>query len=61
MNNADNKTICYVCDRLREPSTWRGLVWVLTAAGISVYPEMIPTLTAGGAFVAGIIGMVTKQ
>lgn len=47
--------------RLREPSTWRGIVWILTAAGVSLSPELWETITAVGMAVAGLIGVITRE
>ena len=53
------QTICYVCDRLREPSSWRGIVWILTAFGIVITPELAAAIGAAGASIAGLIGVLT--
>ena len=45
--------------RAAEPSTWRGLVWVLSACGIVLVPEQSVVITAAGAAVAGAIGVIT--
>lgn len=43
---------------LSEPSTWRGLIWIFTAAGISLNPEQQAALIAFGMAAAGLIGVV---
>ncbi len=51
----------YILNRLSEPSTWRGLFLVATAAGVNVSPEQanaIMTLGLGG---VGLIGAATKD
>jgi len=48
----------WLLNRLREPSTWRGLVWLLTACGITLRPEVWEQVTAVGMAVAGLIGVV---
>jgi len=45
----------YVLNRLREPSTWRGLVSLAMAAGIGIHPEMIESIIAAGVTVVGLI------
>jgi len=47
--------------RLQEPSTWRGLVWLLTALGVSLSPESWQYLTTAGMAVAGLIGCLTTE
>ena len=39
-----------------EPSTWRGIVWMLTAAGIAISPEQQTAIVAAGMAIAGAIG-----
>lgn len=53
--------LTWVAGRLREGSTWRGLVWVATAAGVSLSPEMWESITAVGMAVAGMIGVLTSE
>jgi len=45
----------WIADRLREPSTWRGLAVLLGAAGVAVNPELLQHI---GAAVAGLIGAI---
>ena len=51
----------YILDRLKEPSSWRGLVMIATAFGVSVNPELIDSIIAAGAGLAGVIGFVFKD
>ena len=51
----------YIIDRLKEASTWRGIIALLTAAGVTISPEMIDQIVAAGLAVMGIIGMVFKD
>ena len=51
----------YIIDRLKEPSSWRGLVMIATAFGVSVNPELLPSIIAAGTGLAGIIGCVFKD
>lgn len=51
----------YIIDRLKEASTWRGIIGLLTAAGVTISPEMIEQIVAAGLAVMGIIGMVFKD
>jgi hypothetical protein len=47
--------------RLREPSTWRGLVWLLTALGVSLHPDVWEQITAVGMAVAGLLGVLSRE
>lgn len=46
---------------LREPSTWRGIVWLLTATGLALNPEQQEALIVAGMALAGIIGAFVRD
>ncbi|MGB4336845.1 MAG: hypothetical protein WBJ41_18595 [Chromatiaceae bacterium] len=41
---------------ISEPSTWRGLIWMATAAGLAVSPDQQAAIVAAGMALAGIVG-----
>lgn len=51
----------YFLDRAKEPSTWRGLVLVLTAIGVPIAPAMAEAIVSVGLAVAGLIGIATPD
>ena len=51
----------YILERLKEPSTWRGIIMLLTAAGIPIAPEMQKVIISAGLALAGLIGAVTPD
>ncbi len=51
----------YLIDRAKEPSTWRGIVLLLTAVGVPVAPAMSEAIVSVGLAVAGLIGVVTAD
>ena len=51
----------YIVARLGEASTWRGIIALLTAAGVTISPEMIDRIVAAGLAVMGIIGVFFKD
>ena len=51
----------YILDRLKEPSSWRGLVLITTAFGVSVSPELMDLIIAAGTGLAGVIGFAFKD
>lgn len=51
----------FLAERLREPSTWRGLVWALTASGIALKPEQVDAIIAVGMALAGLIGVFSSE
>lgn len=46
----------YILDRLSETSTWRGILALLTAAGIAISPEQANAITAFGLAAIGAVG-----
>lgn len=47
----------WLLHRLREPSTWRGIVWMLTVAGWSLRPDQAEAIIAAGMALAGVLGV----
>lgn len=46
----------YLIQRLKEASTWRGIILVATAAGAHWSPESQETVITVGVGLAGVIG-----
>ena len=51
----------YFLCRLKEPSTWRGMVAILTAFGVTISPEQVEAIVAVGLSVMGLIGLLTPD
>ena len=51
----------YILARAKEPSTWRGLILLLTAVGVPIAPEMQTAIISAGLAVAGLIGVATPD
>lgn len=51
----------YLLNRLREPSTWRGLVLLATACGVPLNPELQEAIIATGLAIVGLIGVATQD
>lgn len=51
----------YFIDRLKEPSTWRGLVMLATSAGLSIAPMAAEAIITAGVGFAGLIGVLTQD
>lgn len=45
----------YVIERLKESSTWRGLVLIVTVAGAQISPELQNAIVLLGLGMAGLI------
>lgn len=51
----------YLIDRMKEASTWRGIVLLLTAVGVPVAPEMQTAIVSAGLGLAGLLGAITPD
>jgi len=49
-----NAVIKYLRNRLQEPSTWRGILLLLTALGVSIRPDLWEGIVTLGIALAGI-------
>ena len=50
----------YLLERLKEPSTWRGLILLATALGVPIAPDAAEYVIAIGIAGAGLVGVATK-
>ena len=46
----------YFLARLKEPSTWRGIIAVLTAFGVTFSPEQVEFIISIGLAGIGLVG-----
>lgn len=51
----------YLINRLKEASTWRGIVLVLAALGLKVRPDIADTIATVGVAAAGAIEVFRKE
>jgi hypothetical protein len=51
----------YILERAKEPSTWRGLIMVLTSAGLVVSPDLAAAIVSVGTGLAGLVGIFTTD
>lgn len=51
----------YIIERAKEPTTWRGLVLILTAIGVQVSPEKQELIVTIGLGFAGLIGAAIPE
>ncbi len=49
----------YLSERLKEASTWRGIIALLTSFGVAISPEQAEALVAFGLALIGAIGVFT--
>jgi hypothetical protein len=53
--------INFLLNRLKEPSTWRGLILLATALGLHIKPELSEAIIVLGLALAGGLGTVTPD
>ena len=51
----------YILDRMKEASTWRGIILLLTAVGVPVAPELQSVIISAGLGLAGLIGAIAPD
>jgi nickel-dependent lactate racemase len=51
----------FLVDRLKERSTWLGIITIITAAGIHVTPEQAEAVAVAGAAIAGAVAVFTAD
>jgi len=51
----------YVLDRLRENSSWRGLIMIATALGVKLDPTQSEAIIAAGLALVGLINVFRKS
>lgn len=48
----------YLIERFKEPSTWRGIILLLTACGVPFAPGQAEQIIAVGMAIAGLLAMI---
>jgi len=51
-----NPALSYIYARLSEPSTWRGIIALVTAGGVALSPDQVDKIVAAGLALIGLIG-----
>jgi len=51
----------YLIERLSEASTWRGLVALATAVGVTLSSEQMNAIVGAGLALMGLLGVFTKD
>lgn len=51
----------YIITRLLEQSTWRGLILLVTALGVTISPEMEGAIIAAGLAAVGLINVIRTE
>lgn len=53
--------IKYISERLNEPSTWRGIISLLTGLGVKLRPDMAEAIISAGLALMGVINIGRKE
>ena len=53
--------ISWILARLKEPSTWRGILTVIAAMGVAITPANATIILAAGVGLAGFINIVISD
>jgi hypothetical protein len=51
----------YILDRLKEPSTWRGILAMVTAVGVKLHPELQEAIISAGLALIGMVNIFRKE
>lgn len=51
----------YLIDRLKEPSTWRGILAMMTAVGVKLHPELQEAIISAGLALIGLVNIFRKE
>jgi hypothetical protein len=55
-----NKIIATLLNQLSQNSTWRGILLILTSAGIVIEPQLQEAILAAGLSAIGLINVIRK-
>ena len=53
--------IKYISERLNEPSTWRGVISLITGLGVKLRPDLAESIISAGLALMGVINVVRKE
>ena len=51
----------YILDRLKEQSTWRGIILITTAIGAKLEPDQAEAIIASGIAIVGLINVFRRE
>lgn len=51
----------FFIERLKERSTWQGLIAILSALGVAITPEMALKIISAGTALAGFVSVITAD
>lgn len=51
----------YLLNRAKEPTTWAGIIALVTSFGVAIAPDLAEALVATGVAIAGVVAVVLKE
>ena len=51
----------FVLNRLKEPSTWRGIILVLTVSGVALDPDQKEAIITAGVSIVALVGVFSPD
>lgn len=51
----------WIFERLKERSTWLGLISLLTAVGVGIDPEQAAAIATAGVAIGGLVAILTRD
>jgi hypothetical protein len=51
----------YILEKLKEPSTWRGILAMITAVGVKLHPELQEAIISAGLALIGMVNIFRKE
>ena len=51
----------YILERLKEPSTWRGILAMVTAVSVKLHPEMQEAIISAGLALIGMVNIFREE
>lgn len=51
----------YLLERLKEPSSWRGILAMMTAVGVKLHPELQEAIISTGLALIGMVNFFRKE
>lgn len=53
--------LSFILQRLKEATTWKGIIMLLAAAGVTLDPDQIQAIIAAGLALIGVIDVFIKE
>lgn len=51
----------FLMQRLKEPSTWQGIIAIITGFGVALSPELSAAIISTAAAIFGVVSVILKE